>query len=53
MVSKQGDIDLYKVLKESSKKLSERHKGVLNGFYALTEDEKNQIYDKIKQIGTI
>lgn len=53
MVSEQGDIDLYKVLKESSKKLSERHKGVLNGFYALTEDEKNQIYDKIKQIGTI
>ncbi|MBY5002399.1 replication initiation factor domain-containing protein [Streptococcus suis] len=50
-VAKQGNLNLYKILERASKKISDRHKDVLNGFNALREDEKMLIYDKIKQMG--
>lgn len=51
-VAKKGDIDLYQIIENSNKGISERHKMLFNSFDLLTE-EKNDIFDKIKAIGLI
>lgn len=52
-VAKEGDIDLYQIIENSNKEISERHKMLFNSFDLLTEEEKNDIFDKIKAIGLI
>ena len=51
--SKDGNIDLYELLKNAKKKVSDRHKAVYNSFDVLKDKDKQEIYDKIKEIGII
>lgn len=52
-VAKEGNIDLYQIIENSDKEISERHKMLFNSFEFLSEEEKNNVFDKIKQIGLI
>lgn len=52
-VSKDGNIDLYELLKNAKKKVSDRHRAVYNSFDVLKDKDKQEIYDKIKEIGII
>ena len=52
-VAKEGNIDLYQIMENSDKEISERHKMLFNSFEMLSEEEKNNVFDKIKAIGLI
>ena len=52
-VAKEGNIDLYQIIENSDKEISERHKMLFNSFELLSEEEKNNVFDKIKTIGLI
>lgn len=52
-VSKDGNIDLYELLKNAKKKVSDRHKAVYSSFDVLKDEDKNKVFDKIKEIGIV